>query len=114
MIEFGGRRPVAVFLALSSFLVFYLFPVLTEYALLRLHFSAFLCCVVLSDLPGVTVLYAMGFKRSAIAIYAAAAVLETLLFVNGMIPTRLIWLTNLGPAFATAAAVFVLLDFEPD
>ena len=112
MTEFLRRHSFAAAVGALLFLALYALPVFAEYLLLRLHVSAFLCCVILSDLPGAAVLYAMGFRRSAIAVWGGAAIVEEMLFLYGMPPTRLIWLTNIAPALGAAAIVFALNSFE--
>jgi hypothetical protein len=112
MLQVFRRHGFSILLGSVFFLILYLVPVAGEYALLRLRVSAFLCCVVLSDVPGAVVLYAMGFRRAAVAAYAAATILEAVLYLNGVAPGRLIWVTNIVPALGAGATAFVFNDLE--
>jgi len=68
-----------LFVLLTAFLValaLYPVPLLLELALLPTHAGVCVTCVILVDLPGAIVVYAMGFRKIAFATYADATCLE--------------------------------------
>jgi hypothetical protein len=106
------RRLLAISTALAVALALYAIPLLLELALLRTHVSVWLTCVILADLPGAIVVYALGFRKIAIGTYTAATLLEAALLFHGLMPYQIIWLTNIAPTLAAGVIVFIMADFS--
>jgi hypothetical protein len=79
----------------------YALPSLLELALVRGNLSPWICCVVLGDLFGSAILFLLGFRKLAVAIYILSSVVEGAVLSMGRIaPVHLVWFTNLAPAIA--------------
>jgi len=96
------------FLALVAIAVtglgLYALPSLLELALVHGRLSPWISCVVLGDLFGCAILFLLGFRKMAVAVYVTSSSLEALaLWLRVLPPQRLVWLTNLIPAVVLGA-----------
>jgi hypothetical protein len=90
-------------IALSGLCV-YALPGLAEWALLEERLSPWIACVALGDLAGCVILFILGFRKTALAIYLSAGAIEgVMLSMHTVSPLRLVWFTNLIPALVVAA-----------
>jgi hypothetical protein len=79
----------------------YALPSLVELALVKGNLNPWISCVILGDLFGSVILFLLGFRKLAVAIYVLSSVAEGLALWMRLIPvTQLIWFTNLAPAIA--------------
>jgi len=108
-----ARTRAAALTGATVALLLYAVPLLVERLLLYTTLSAWLVCVVMADLPGAVVLYKLCFRKTAVAVYAVATVVEGYLLSHGMMPLRLVWFTNIVPAPMAGILIFILADFNP-
>jgi len=77
----------------------YVVPSSLEVVLLHFRMNPWVVCILLGDLPGCAVLFALGHRRTALALYALCGIVEGLLLAFGVLPAaRLVWVTNLVPS----------------
>jgi hypothetical protein len=82
----------------------YALPGLAQSALIGKNLSPWFCCVVLGDLVGCAIIFAMGYRRIAPAIYLLCTVIEAIVFSRHVLaPEQLVWTTNAIPAVIVAA-----------
>jgi hypothetical protein len=91
------------FLALIAIAVtglgLYALPSLLELALVHGQLNPWISCVVLGDLFGCAILFLLGFRKMAVAIYVVSTSFEGMaLWLRLLPPQRLVWVTNLIPA----------------
>ena len=84
----------------------YLLPGLAEWSLIHTHLSSWVCCVILGNAVGCSILFIRGYRRTAMAIYLTCSVMETVMLAGRMVtPLQLVWVTNLIPAAVVAVTV---------
>ncbi len=76
----------------------YLAPTVLELQLLNHHASPWLACVLVGDVIGSVVLFALGFRREAVAVYLLATLIEGTLLFAGVSPQMVAWFSNAMPA----------------
>lgn len=82
----------------------YAIPNLMELSLLSSRITPWLSCVFFADLIGCGILFLLGFRRLALAIYAGASSAEAVLLLTHRIPLHwLVWVTNAIPAIVVGA-----------
>jgi len=84
--------------------VVYAIPNLMELSLLSSRINPWLSCVLFADLVGCGILFLLGFRRLALAIYTGASLLEAFLLMTHKVPLHfLVWITNAIPAVVVGA-----------
>jgi RimJ/RimL family protein N-acetyltransferase len=90
------------------FLMLYALPTIAELSLRR--YLTPWTDILLGDLFGCSVLFVLGFRRTAVGVYVLASLAESYLFLRGGISgTQLIWITDLAPALTCASLGFGIL-----
>jgi hypothetical protein len=97
------RMLVAALLAAA---LVYGIPVVIEMELMRRHVSPWFACVLFADLPGCALIFGLGLRWTALAVYLATAVFEAAALIAGVAPEqRLVFATNVAPAVVLAVVL---------
>jgi hypothetical protein len=103
IIDFRVRVLQIIGLAALIAAAVYGVPSAIEVGLLRIGAGPWLACVLLGDVIGCAVLYILGLRRLAIALYVVCSGIEAATLLSHHVPANtLVWLTNLLPAAAVA------------
>ena len=94
-----------IVIGLSTFLIAYAIPLAVERVLLQTALSPWLVCVFWADFPGAALLYRLGLRKTAVAIYVGMTLFEAALLSQGMTANELMMLTNIGPAVALGTVI---------